>query len=260
MSVDRRAEAYQALQNYRAAIEAQIARMKGKNGIADFKPYAKQLEFYKKGKTDRERLLMAANQVGKTFCGSREVGYHLTGDYPDWWPGHRFGRPIAAWAASETGEVTRDTCQKNIVGEPADREAWGTEAIPGDLILETRMKRGTPDAIDTLVVRHVPTGGQSILGFKSYDQGRKKFQGSKRDLVWLDEEPDEDIYSEALTRTNAVPDGRLLLTFTPLQGISEVVRGYLDAERAAKLVAEGRSEADVMAAMMDEERKRNAAA
>lgn len=233
------AEVLQNLKNYQAALEAQKMLIDAQNNVIHFEPYEKQLEFYKKGSIDRERLLMAANQVGKTFCGSREVSYHLTGLYPDWWPGHRFNRPIAVWCGSETADVTRDTVQKNLVGEPAERSLWGTEAIPGDYLLETRMKRGTPDAIDTMTVRHVPSGGTSICGFKSYDQGRKKWQGSKRDLVWMDEEPPEDVYSEALTRTNAVPDGRLMLTFTPLSGISEVVAGFLDAEKAALLASEG---------------------
>ena len=77
------------------------------------------------------------------------------------------------------------------------------------------------------------------MGSEMCIRDRKKWQGSKRDLVWMDEEPPEDVYSEALTRTNAVPDGRLMLTFTPLSGISEVVAGFLDAEKAALLASEG---------------------
>jgi len=169
---------------------------------------------------------MAANQVGKTFCGSREVAIHLTGRYPDWWQGHRFDRPISAWAGSESTESTRDTVQKNLLGVPADRENWGTEAIPADAIHECKMRQGVADAVDTVAVRHV-SGGVSFLGFKSYDQKRKKWQGTKKDLVWLDEEPPMDIYMEALTRTNAVEDGRIFLTFTPLLGMSEVVLMFM---------------------------------
>jgi phage terminase large subunit-like protein len=66
----------------------------------------------------------------------------------------------------------------------------------------------------------------SVLGFKSYDAGREKFQAATLDFVWLDEEPDEDIYTEALTRTNAT-GGSLIMTFTPLKGMSGVVKRYL---------------------------------
>jgi hypothetical protein len=44
--------------------------------------------------------------------------------------------------------------------------------------------------------------------------------------VWFDEEPDEDIYTEGLTRTNATK-GIVYMTFTPLKGMSNVVRRFL---------------------------------
>jgi len=46
------------------------------------------------------------------------------------------------------------------------------------------------------------------------------------DLVWMDEEPPQAIYSEALTRTNAT-SGSVYVTFTPLLGMSDVVKRYL---------------------------------
>ena len=46
------------------------------------------------------------------------------------------------------------------------------------------------------------------------------------DYVWLDEEPPSDIYTEALTRTN-VGASPVWLTFTPLQGVSTVVKRFL---------------------------------
>lgn len=209
-----------------ALMEA-LKKRRDTNQLALFEAYDKQLEFYKRGAGHRERLLMAANQVGKTYCGSREVAMHATGRYPDWWPGHRFDRPVNIWAGSDTGETTRDTVQTNLIGPAADREMWGTAAIPQDAILETKMRQGVADAIDTVVVRHV-SGGNSLIGFKSYDQKRQKWQGTKKDLIWLDEEPPMDIYMEALTRTNAVEDGRVMMTFTPLLGMSDVVHMFLD--------------------------------
>jgi phage terminase large subunit-like protein len=210
-------------------LEAEQKRRSDFNKLGSFQPYARQIEFYEAGASFRERLLMAANQVGKTYCGSREVAYHLTGRYPDWWTGHRFDRPIEVWAGSDTSETTRDTVQANLIGPPPAREMWGTAAIPGDAILDTNSRMGVADALDTVLVRHV-SGGTSTLGFKSYDQRRQKWQGTKKDLIWLDEEPPMDIYMEALTRTNAVDDGRMMMTFTPLLGMSDVVHMFLDGE------------------------------
>lgn len=171
---------------------------------------------------------MAGNQLGKTYCGAAEMAMHLTGLYPDWWEGRRFETPINAWAGGDTSETTRDNVQNLLVGPPADQEEWGTGSIPGDLILETHPRRGIANALDTIVVKHV-SGGKSYLGFKSYDQGRKKWQGPSKHVVWFDEEPPMDVYMEGLTRTNAT-EGLAYMTFTPLMGMSEVVHMFLEGE------------------------------
>lgn len=191
-----------------------------------YAPYAKQRAFHAAGAVHRERLLMAANQVGKTWCGAAEMAFHLTGRYPDWWAGRRFPGPVRAWAGSQTLEVTRDGVQRVLVGEPRDEASWGTGMIPGDDIIDWSRRRSATDVLDGLAVRHV-CGGTSTLGFKSYDQGRAKWQADTLDAVWFDEEPPPDVYGEGLTRTNAT-GGIVWLTFTPLLGMSEVVRMFLD--------------------------------
>jgi phage terminase large subunit-like protein len=172
----------------------------------------------------RERLLMAANQTGKTTAGAAEAAYHLTGLYPDWWEGRRWDRPVTAWAGSETAEVTRDGVQRLLVGPPKIESEWGTGLIPGDCLVEWARRVGLADAVDGIIVKHV-SGGLSTLGFKTYDQGRAKWQGETLDLVWFDEEPPLDIYTEGLTRTNAT-EGIVWLTFTPILGLSDVVRSF----------------------------------
>src|SRR4029077_926272 len=66
----------------------------------------------------------------------------------------------------------------------------------------------------------------SIIGLMSYVQGREKWQGETLHWLWFDEEPPQDIYTEGLTRTN-VTQGPVWLTFTPLLGMSDVVRSFL---------------------------------
>ncbi len=97
--------------------------------------------------------------------------------------------------------------------------------IPGDAIQDTSSRMGVADAIDSVLVKHV-SGDNSTLGFKSYDQGREKWQGETLDVVWFDEEPPMDIYMEGLTRTNAT-GGMVYLTFTPLLGMSDVVHMFI---------------------------------
>ena len=78
------------------------------------------------------------------------------------------------------------------------------------------------------MVRHV-SGGLSTLTFKSYDQGRRKWQGETLDFVWFDEEPPEEIYIEGKTRVNAT-GGMVWLTLTPLNGLSAVVFSFKGAD------------------------------
>ncbi len=204
-----------------------VAREKG-NRLATYDPYAKQREFHAGGAVHRERLLMAGNQLGKTLCGSAEAAMHLTGLYPDWWEGRRFTKPVRMWAASKTAEVTRDSVQRMLIGEPRDPAQRGTGMIPRRCLARAGLRQSVSNAIDGVSVRHV-SGGGSVLGFKSYDQGREKWQGETLDVVWFDEEPPLDIYMEGLTRTNAT-QGIVYLTFTPLLGMSEVVSLFLEQE------------------------------
>jgi phage terminase large subunit-like protein len=168
---------------------------------------------------------MAGNQLGKTYCGGAEAAFHLTGQYPDWWQGRRWERPIRSWAGSKTGEVTRDGVQRMLLGEPKDKAQWGTGLIPGDNLKDWSLRMGVADSVDSILVKHV-SGGTSTLGFKSYDQGREKWQGETLDFCWFDEEPPMDIYMEGLTRTNAT-GGMVYLTFTPLLGMSDVVHMFV---------------------------------
>jgi phage terminase large subunit-like protein len=195
--------------------------------LASYKPYPKQAEFHEAGAKHRERLLMAGNRVGKTQCGAAETAFHLTGDYPDWWVGKRFDRPVRVWAAGVTGETTRDVLQEKLVGPPFREAEWGTGMIPKAAIANVVTSRGIPAAIDTVSVRHV-SGGLSSLQFKSYERGREKWQGAALEIVFFDEEPDEHIYSEGLTRTNET-GGLVFLCFTPLLGHSTVVQRFLGA-------------------------------
>ena len=209
-----------------AALLEEKKRRLDRNRLATYRPYTKQRAFHAEGAEHRERLLMAGNQLGKTYCGAAEAAYHLTGLYPDWWQGRRWDRPVRAWAGSKTGEVTRDGVQRLLVGEPKDESQWGTGMVPGSALLDWSRRMGVADALDNITVKHVPTGGTSTLGFKSYDQGRQKWQGETLDVVWFDEEPPLDIYMEGLTRTNAT-GGMVYLTFTPLLGMSDVVAMFL---------------------------------
>lgn len=203
-------------------LQQEWEKRQSENRLASYTPYSKQTSFHDAGASFRERLFLAGNQIGKTLSGSMEYAMHLTGRYPDWWRGRRWDKPIVGWAAGVTGETTRDTVQRLLMGRPG---AIGTGSIPKACIIDTTRALGVSDLFDTIRVRHV-SGGESILALKFYEKGRAKWQAETLDLVWFDEEPPEDIYSEGLTRTNAT-GGMSYITATPLMGMTEVVRSFL---------------------------------
>lgn len=185
--------------------------------------YVKHQEFFAAGTQHRERLMLAANRIGKTEgIGGYETALHLSGWYPDWWIGRRFDHPISAWACGDTSKTVREILQAKLLGPIG---SWGTGLIPGEAIARTVRATGIADTLDTIYVKH-KSGGISQLTFKSYDQRREAFQGTEKDLIWLDEEPALDIYTECLMRT-MTNNGMILLTFTPLMGMSEVVLSFL---------------------------------
>lgn len=219
-----------ALDDIVSSLELAVKRKRFRS-IDFFKPYPKQQDFFAMGSWARERLLMAGNQLGKTYAGAAEVAYHLTGQYPKDWKGRKFDHPVTAWAAGETSLLVRDGPQKLLCGKPGVADDFGTGLIPRECFVEKpSLARGVTDAYDTLQVRHFTNGiedGISTLTFKSYEQGREKFQSTTCDFIWLDEEPDLEIYTEALARITATK-GFVFMTFTPLKGRSAVVMRYLD--------------------------------
>ena len=163
---------------------------------------------------------------------------HLTGRYPDWWKGKVFDEPVRLWAAGVTQESTRDNPQRVLMGLPQRKEIWGTGTIPKDALTDWTLGYYVADALDSVVVRWGGGGdlgmGESVLSFKSYEKGREKWQGETLDGVWFDEELPLDIYCEGRTRTVA-RRGIVIVTFTPLQGMSEVVKLFLGEADLLKL-------------------------
>jgi phage terminase large subunit-like protein len=183
------------------------------------------------GQPHRDRLMLAANRVGKTeSVGGYEVALHATGRYPDWWPGLRFRRPVEIWASGKKNETPRDIVQTKLFGKVVAKNGRkalsGIGLVPAEDIGAVTWKRGVQELVDTVKVRH-RTGGWSEIGLKSYEQGRGTYEGTEKDLIWFDEEPPADVYVEAGVRTMTT-NGHVLLTFTPLEGMSEVVLEFLE--------------------------------
>lgn len=226
----------------RSAIAAELL-YRAQHKIDDFYPetgqlrrelYVKHMQCFEAGAHYAERCFMAANRVGKSEgVGAYEMTLHLTGQYPAWWKGRRFTRAVSTWAAGKDAKTVRDILQLALLG-PGPQ--YGTGMIPADLILDTTPKVGTPEAVEKIYVKHI-SGARSELTFKSYDSGVESFYGTKKDVIWLDEEAEQKIYSECLLRTLATvlgeASGIILVTFTPLWGMTELAKDFIRTEEGS---------------------------
>lgn len=170
------------------------------------KVHQKQIAFHKCPK--KNRWVFGGNRSGKTECGAVECVYITRGVHP-----YRENRKNTfGWVVSLTTQVQRDVAQAKIL-----------QYLSPYWIEDIVMQSGRKDAphlgvIDQIHVKNV-FGGISVIGFKSCDQGRERFQGSSLDFVWFDEEPPEDIYDECLMRV-LDRNGDIFGTMTPLKGLT----------------------------------------
>jgi phage terminase large subunit-like protein len=178
--------------------------------------YQTQLAFFAAGGSGlHQRLIYGGNQTGKTLSCAAEVSWHATGTYPHWWTGKRYDKPIRGWVVGESSTLVRDTLQAQLCG----RDEFGTGTVPLESFTKKPiMTPGGTHAIDTMFITHATDGkvdGTSTITFKSFEMRREKLQSETLDLIWVDERPTEEVYSELLARTSAT-DGHLIVSYTPI--------------------------------------------
>lgn len=146
------------------------------------------------------RALFWGNRVGKTEWGASETTRYATANHPfrDVKPG------VEIWCACPSYEVQEETTQKKLLTYLPPKEIEHISYLRGKIIKKIRMKNGT------------------IIDFKSYDQGREKFQGTGKRLIWFDEEPPKDIWEECFVRVEAGQPLDVILTMTAVKGMTWV--------------------------------------
>ena len=174
------------------------------------KKHRKQLAFHKCLK--KNRWVFGGNRTGKTECGAAECVYMARGVHPY----RKNKKDVFGWVVSLSAQVQRDVAQKKILSYV--RRDWIADVI----MLSGKKDSPEYGVIDQLKIKNV-FGGVSVIGFKSCDQGREKFQGSSLDFVWFDEEPPQDIYEECRMRV-LDKGGDIFGTMTPLKGLTFVYR------------------------------------
>ena len=214
--------------------------------------YPRHVEHFAAGKDYKERLFMAGNRIGKTFAGGYEFSCVSTGWYPPWWDGWVTTAPGSFLVGSKTTRLIKRITQYTLFGRTLRDERGkfmvsGTGMIPFRSI-DMASSIFNPAAAGTLseIQVHYRDSAfeNSLFEFASYDQGRALFEGTAQDGIWFDEEADIELYSQALVRTMTT-SGRVVTTFTPLDGMTEVVLSFMPKEFNPPPIDE-RDELDLM--------------
>jgi phage terminase large subunit-like protein len=205
----------------RAALEKEYAlrtefRERRKNdGWWEFEPHQKQKEFIKQAlewPPKRFVAMLAANRSGKSDAGAF-VGAALA----------RFGNQSARYVGASGSDVAvRDTATSGWVVSldfPSSRDivqpkyfdnGFGAPGAHRPFIPQHEIERWDPQD----QVLKLKNG--SIVGFKSAESGRLKFQGADKDWVHEDEETPKDIHNEIVIRIGAGRRLRVFMTCTLL--------------------------------------------
>jgi phage terminase large subunit-like protein len=163
------------------------------------------------------RALFWGNRVGKTEWGAEEVSEYATGHHE-----HReVIAPFQIWAASPSYDVQKDTTQPKLLRYLPEQEIKSKTWLRKGVLKEIELKNGV-----TIV-------------FKSYEQGREKFQGAGVRLIWFDEEPPHDIWEECFVRVEAGQQLDVILTMTAVKGMTWVYDDiYMDTSNPDLYVSE----------------------
>lgn len=192
--------------------------------FADSGPFARELfpksmEFFAATRDYQNVNIFGSNRSSKSFSIVYAFSCWLLGDYPEWWPGRVFGKPIRAWLAGETGTLVRNNLQRYLIGEKG-AEGQGC-LIPGNRIKHVAYN-SKPEGFAERIIIDSAHGGQSVLDQKTYDMGQYRFASDTVDAAGFDEEPPSGVYSEMTVRTSTTR-GIVCGGFTSLQGITPLI-------------------------------------
>jgi len=178
-----------------ALVKIEKMRLERDNPLAFYNCYRnpQQLKFHQSNK--KIRFIIGGNRSGKTISGTVESIWYTMGTHPF----RKVSVPNSGWIVSLDFSTSRDVAELMI--KKWTSRKWIKRWYSADRILEAT------------------TG--SIIGFKSCDSGAQKFQGTKKDWVSFDEQPDYLVWQECYMRT-IDSGGMLWCAMTPTEGMSWV--------------------------------------
>lgn len=187
----------------------EMKRREESDPLLKFTPYPKQQKFIDAVLNPEvlgECWFLAANRSGKSDAGA-VAGAKLA----------RFGNPQAKWAKGQGSSISvKDRATSGWIVSldfPSSRDIIQPKYFdngfmpPGATHEPFIPPREIADWRKDDQILKLKNG--SIIGFKSCDSGRQKFQGAEKDYVHFDEEPPKNIYEEVVIRVG----GRRLRVF-----------------------------------------------
>jgi phage terminase large subunit-like protein len=143
----------------------------------------------------KEKNLFGGNRSGKT----EEIAEYLIKK--------ALSKPrLRIWACAETFQDSVNIQQRKI---------W-------TLVPKNEIKYGRYDEVNGFTNRKLVFKNNSLIVFKSYDQGTMSFAQDDIDLIWNDEEPPYDIYKEQRMRL-LDRDGEMIISMTSVKGVTDLI-------------------------------------
>lgn len=164
-----------------------------KNPFLLYIPHPIQNKFHKSN--SRIRAFFGGNRSGKTRSLVQEVIWYATGLHPY----KKIQVPVSIWVVSLDFPSSRD------VVEPMFRTLIGSGYLKA--WHETN--------------RIIELTNGSTISFKSVDSGWEKFQGTAKNLIAFDEEPEWNVWQECRMRVVSTK-GDIIMAMTPLHGMTWV--------------------------------------
>jgi len=146
------------------------------------------------------RGIIGGNRTGKTEWGAKEVYYYLTGTHPF----KSITPPVELWIGTPSFDTQLESAQPKLLKFMGD-----------DLLKRCHIEYYQGRKIKTI---YTPWG--SNVTFKSYEQSVDKWAGAEKRLIWFDEEPPHDIWTEASVRQGRNVQLDIIFTMTPIKGMT----------------------------------------
>ena len=162
-------------------------------------------------------LISGGNRAGKTQLGA-QLAVAVAASKQEKW--------VRVWMEANKipDHLIPETPSSVWVAALSYKDALEYQRPKIDQYLPKNIKKIRWSSMDRGIVKF-SNGGRIVS--MSCDSGRESFQGSSASLIWIDEEPNEDIFDECMLRT-VDTKGKIIITATPLKGLTWLYDRFVD--------------------------------